>query len=58
MLTPSIFDDRAASLSLVPSHSGQVLNTTARSTNARTWGCIASTSLERNDFSICGTSPS
>ena len=29
MLTPSIFDERAASLSRVPSHSGQVVKTTA-----------------------------
>jgi hypothetical protein len=34
MLTPSIFDDRAASLRRVPSQAGQVLNTAARSTNA------------------------
>ena len=57
MLIPLIFDDRAASLSQVPSHSGQVVNVTARSTKARTWGCSASTSLERNDFWICGISP-
>ena len=57
MLIPSIFDDRAASLSRVPSHSGQVVNVTARSTNARTCGCIASRSLDRNDFWICGISP-
>ena len=57
MLTPSIFDDRAASLSRVPSQSGQVVKTIARSTNARMCGCIASTSLDRNDFSICGTRP-
>ena len=35
MLTPPIFEDRAPSLSRVPSQSGQVVNTTARSTNAR-----------------------
>ena len=57
MLTPSIFDDRAASLSRVPSQSGQVVNTTARSTNARMCGCIASTSLDSIDFWICGISP-
>ena len=57
MLTPSIFDDRAASLSRVPSQSGQVVNTTARSTKARMCGCIASTSLDSIDFSICGISP-
>ena len=57
MLTPSIFDDRVASLSRVPSQSGQVWNTTARSTNARMCGCIASTSLESIDFWIDGISP-
>ena len=57
MLTPSIFDDRAASLSRVPSQSGQVVKTTARSTNARMCGCIASTSLDSIDFWICGISP-
>ena len=38
MFLPLIFDDRASLLSLVPSQSGQTLNVTARSTNARTWG--------------------
>ena len=54
---PRIFDDRASALSRVPSHSGQVVNVTARSTKARMCGCIASTSLARNDFLICGTRP-
>ena len=58
MLIPLIFEDRAASLSRVPPHSGQVVNVTARSTNARTCGCIASTSLDRNDFWILGIRPS
>lgn len=58
MLMPLIFDDLAASLSRVPLQSGQVVNVTARSTNARMCGCIASTSLERKDFWIRGTSPS
>ena len=58
MLMPSIFDDRAASLSRVPAHSGHVVNVTARSTNARTCGCIASTSFDRIDFWIFGISPS
>ena len=58
MLIPLIFDDRAASLSRVPSHSGQVVNVTARSTKARMCGCSASTSLDRNDFWIFGISPS
>src|SRR3712207_7603703 len=35
MLMPSIFDERAASLSRVPSQSGQVVNVIARSTKAR-----------------------
>ena len=50
MLTPLIFDDRAPSLSLVPRQSGQVVKVIARSTKARMWGCMASTSLDRNDF--------
>ena len=58
MLIPLIFDDRAASLSRVPSHSGQVVKVTARSTKARMCGCIASTSLDRNDFWIFGIRPS
>jgi hypothetical protein len=58
MLAPAIFDDRAASLSLVPSQSGHVVNTTARSTKARTCGCIASTSLDSIDFWIFGIRPS
>src|ERR687895_1592116 len=57
MLIPAIFDDRASLVSRVPSHSGQVVNVTARSTKARTWGCSASTSLDRNDFWICGIRP-
>ena len=57
MLMPLIFDDRAASLSRVPSHSGQVVKVTARSTKARMCGCSASTSLARYDFWICGIRP-
>ncbi len=57
MLSFLIFDDRAASLSRVPSHSGQVVNVTARSTKARMWGCMPSGSLDRNDFWIVGISP-
>ena len=52
-----IFDDRASSLSLVPSHSGQVVNVTARSTKARMCGCMASGSLDSIDFWIVGISP-
>ena len=58
MLIPSIFDDRAASLSRVPPQSGQVVNVTARSTKARMCGCSASTSLDSIDFWILGISPS
>jgi hypothetical protein len=57
MLTPAIFDDRASALRRVPSHAGQVVNVTARSTNARMCGWSASTSFARNDFWICGTRP-
>ncbi len=58
MLISPIRDDRAASLSRVPPHSGQVVKVTARSTNARMCGCSASRSLERIDFWILGISPS
>jgi len=58
MLRPPIFDDRATSLSRVPSHSGQVVKVIARSTNARMWGCIDSTSLDSMDFWIRGIRPS
>ena len=58
MFFPLIFDDRASLLSRVPSHSGQVVNVTARSTNARMCGCMASTSLESIDFWILGITPS
>ena len=58
MLIPLIFDDRAPSLSRVPSHSGQVANVTARSTNARMCGCMESTSLASMDFWILGINPS
>ncbi len=58
MLIPSIFDDRAASLSRVPPQSGQVVNVTTRSTKARMCGCIASTSFDSIDFWIFGITPS
>ena len=58
MFRPSIFEERAPSLSRVPPHSGQAANVTARSTNARMCGCIASVSLESIDFWIRGISPS
>ena len=57
MLIFLIRDDRAASLSRVPPQSGQVEKVTARSTNARMCGCIASTSLDRNDFWMAGMRP-
>ncbi len=58
MFLPLILDDRASLLSRVPSHSGQAWNVIARSTKARMWGCIASTSLESIDFWIFGITPS
>ena len=58
MLMPSIFEERAPSLSRVPPHSGQSVKVTARSTKARMCGCIASLSLESIDFWIRGISPS
>ena len=58
MLTPLIFDDRAPALSRVPPQSGQAVNVTARSTNARMCGWSASGSLDSIDFWIFGTSPS
>ena len=58
MLMPLIFEERAPSLSRVPPHSGQAAKVTARSTNARMCGCIASLSLESIDFWIRGISPS
>ena len=53
-----IFEDRAPSLSRVPSHSGHAVNVTARSTNARTCGCIASRSFDSIDFWMRGIRPS
>ncbi len=47
MFTPRIFEPSAASLSRAPRQSGQVANVTARSTNARTCGCMDSRSLLR-----------
>src|SRR4029453_14709509 len=58
MLIPLIFDDRAAADRRVPSQSGQVENVMARSTKARMWGCIESTSLLSMDFWILGIRPS
>ena len=58
MLMPLITDDLAASASLVPSQSGQVVKVTALSTNARMCGCIASLSLDKSDFWTRGISPS
>ena len=58
MFLPLIFAERASLLSRVPSHSGQDWNVMARSTNRRTWGCMASTSLDSIDFWIFGMMPS
>src|SRR3954466_16245103 len=57
MLTPLIFDDRAASLSRVPPQSGQGVNVTTLSTKARMWGCRESTSLDSIDLWIDGIRP-
>ncbi|MEZ5263799.1 MAG: hypothetical protein R2755_18960 [Acidimicrobiales bacterium] len=57
MLSPATLLERAASLSRVPPQSGQAVNVIARSTKARMWGCIASGSLDRNDFWIDGMRP-
>ncbi len=58
MLRFLIFDERAASLSRLPPHSGQVMNVTARSTKARMCGCSESTSLDSIDLWIRGIRPS
>ena len=58
MLIPSILDDRASGASRVPSHSGQAVKVTARSTKARMCGCMASTSLASIDLEILGMMPS
>ena len=58
MLAPLIFDDLANSVSRVPPHSGQAVNVTARSTNARMCGCIPSVSFDSIDLWIRGTRPS
>ena len=58
MLTRLILADRACSASRVPSHSGQVVKVTARSTNARMCGCIASLSFDRMDRCSRRTRPS
>ncbi len=58
MLIPLIFDERAPSFSREPPQSGHGMNLTARSTNARTWGCSESRSFCRNDLVIFGTRPS
>ncbi|GAA3352074.1 hypothetical protein GCM10020358_84960 [Amorphoplanes nipponensis] len=47
-----------AALRRVPSQSGQVVKVTARSTKARMWGCMLSTSLDSMDFWILGMRPS
>jgi hypothetical protein len=57
MFTPSILEERA----LVEPGAGAVgagREGDARSTKARMCGCIASTSLDRNDFWILGIRPS
>jgi hypothetical protein len=58
MFLPAILDERAGLAEPGAVALGAGVKVTARSTNARMWGCIASTSLDRNDFWICGISPS
>ena len=58
MFLPLIFDDSASFVRRVPSHSGQRWNVTARSTNRRTCGCMASGSFDSIDFWIFGMIPS
>ncbi len=58
ILTPAITEDRATSLSRVPSQSGHEVKVTARSTKARRCGCRESTSLDNIDFWMRGISPS
>ena len=58
MLTFPIFEERAAALSRVPSHSGQAVKVTARSTKARMCGWRASLSLDSMDFWSLGIRPS
>src|SRR5699024_9856035 len=58
METPSIREVRACSARRVPSHSGQTMRVTARSTKARMCGCIESRSLLSIDFWILGIRPS
>ena len=53
-----IFEERASSLSRVPSQSGHRVKVTARSTKARMCGCIDSRSLARKVFCSFGISPS
>ncbi len=55
----AIVEDRAASVSRVPSHSGQVAKVTARSTNARMCGCMRRQRPWRASTSVIfGISPS
>ena len=58
MLLPLIREARASAVRRVPLHSGQAWKVTARSTKRRTWGCIASGSLDSIDFWIFGMIPS
>lgn len=58
MLIPAIFEERAASVSRVPSQSGHTVKVTARSTNSRMCGCIPSRSLASIDRWMRGIRPS
>ena len=58
MLIRLIFEDRVASLRRVPPQSGQSVNVTARSTNARMCGWIVSLSLDSIDRAGSSSRPS
>ncbi len=58
MFLPLTFEDSASLDRRVPWQSGHVVKVTARSTNRRTCGCIASRSLDSIDFWIFVRTPS
>ena len=58
MFLPLILEARTSLVSRVPWQSGHLWNVTARSTNRRTCGCMASGSLDSIDFWIFGMIPS
>ena len=58
MLIPAILDERAPSVSRVPSHSGQTAKVATRSTKALICGCRASRSFDSIALVIFGMRPS